>query len=645
MPPWKPEPGYGDPFQGARRLEQGEIDTIDRWVSGGAPEGNPTDLPEAPPWADDWRLGVPDVVIRMPEPYELPANGRDVFRNFVLAIPAASGVRYVQALEFIAGSHAVHHANIRIDETSASRERDAEDPLPGYEGLIPRSALYPEGYFLGWTPGQLPPKSPELAWRLNPGSDMVVQLHLRPTGRVEHVQVSIGLYFTSSPPRLTPTMLRLGKQYIDIPAGAKEHVVTDSYVLPVDVDVHAVQPHAHYRARKVEGFATLPDGKTKWLIRIPDWDFDWQDTYRYVRPFLLPKGTTLTMRYTYDNSGENPRNPHVPPQRVHWGQNSTDEMGDLWIQVVAHSKPELDLLVRQFRQKVFHEDILGYESVLAVTPDDLSLHDDVALLYMAVGRARDAVAHFSQSMRLAPKVAATHFNLGTALTAVGRIDDAIEQYKKSLELKPDYAVAHNNLGSVLLAKGNLKDAALHLSLALEIDPGLADAHNNLAKLLALEGRTKEALEHLNRALEIRPDYPDAQYNIARTLLTVGRGSEAAEHYRKALAMRPDWPPVLSEAAWLLATNPDPTVRNPIQAVAFAERAVAITNRRDPYALDVLAAAYAAAGSFDKAVATARAAQALLPEGDSALATAMLKRLSLFQKRLPFVDVHGAGPVR
>jgi len=643
MPPWKPEAGYGDPFQGSRRLDQQEIDTIDSWVSGGAPEGNPVDLPEAPRWTDDWRLGVPDVIVRMPDPYELPANGPDVFRNFVLPIPT-SGLRYVQAVEFIAGSHAVHHANLRIDETSESRDRDAEDPLPGYDGLIPRSAIYPEGYFLGWTPGQLPPKSPELAWRLNSGSDMVVQLHLRPTGRVERVQVSIGLYLTSNPPRLTPTMLRLGKQYIDIPPGAKEHVVSDFYVLPVDVDVHAVQPHAHYRARKIEGFATLPDGKTKWLIRIPDWDFDWQDTYRYVKPLLLPKGTTVTMRYTYDNSAGNPRNPQLPPQRVHWGQNSSDEMGDLWIQVVAHSEQDRELLVREFRQKVFREDILGYESVLSVTPADVSLHDDVALLYMAVGRANDAVAHFTQSVRLTPNIARTHFNLGTALIAAGRVDDAIAQYEKSLELKPDYAVAHNNLGSVLLAKGNLKDAVIHLSRALEIDPGLADAHNNLAKLLALAGHTNEALEHLKRALEIRPDHPDAEYNLARTLLSIRHASESAEHFRKALEMRPDWLPVLNEAAWLLATNPAPNVRNTVQAVFFAERAVALTNRRDPIALDVLAAAYAAAGNFDKAVATAQAAQALLPDGTSA-ASAVFGHLSLFKKRMPIVDVDSAGPIR
>jgi tetratricopeptide (TPR) repeat protein len=643
MPPWKPEPGYGDRFQGARVLEQREIDMIERWVSGGAPEGNSADLPEAPQWTDDWRLGVPDVVIRMPNPYDLRADGPDVFRNFVLPIPI-SDVRYVQAIEFIAGSHAVHHANLRIDETRTSRERDAEDPLPGYDGLLAGSARFPEGYFLGWTPGQLPPLSPDLAWRLNPGSDMVVQLHLRPTGHVERIQVSIGLYFTPKPPRLTPTMLRLGKQYMDIPPGESAYVVTDSYVLPVDVDVHAVQPHAHYRARKVEGFATLPDGKMKGLIRISDWNFDWQDTFRYVTPFTLPKGTTLTMRYTYDNSAANPRNPQLPPQRVRWGQNSTDEMGDLWIQVVAHSDSDTDLLVREFRQKVFREDILGYESVLGVTPNDVSLHDDVALLYMAVGRMDDAISHFSESAQLAPNIAATHFNLGTAMTAAGRIDAAIAEYRKALQLKPDYALAHNNLGSVLLVRGNLEEADLHLRRAVEIDPAQADAHNNLAKVLMFEGHTNEAIQHLQRALEIKPQYPDAHYNLARASLAQGRSSEAAYQYRKALTLRPDWPAVLSEAAWLFATHPDARVRDPEQAISLAERAVANTNRRDPTSLDALAAAYAAGGSFDKATAAAQAARSLLLDRDPGAESQIRERMALYQKRQRFVDVQGAGPI-
>src|SRR5262249_29459520 len=161
-----------------------------------------------------------------------------------------------------------------------------------------------------------------------------------------------------------------------------------------------------------------------------------QDTYRYARPFTLPKGTTLHMRYTYDNSAANRRNPQLPPQRVHWGQNSSDEMGDLWIQVVPRSRTDHDLLVREFRQKVFREDILGYETVLQRTPDDVGLHDDLALLYLEVGRVDDAIAQFSESRRITPDKAAVHFNLGTALTTAGRIDEAMVCFRQALQLEP-----------------------------------------------------------------------------------------------------------------------------------------------------------------------------------------------------------------
>jgi hypothetical protein len=166
-----------------------------------------------------------------------------------------------------------------------------------------------------------------MSWRLEPNSDLVVQLHLHPSGTPEIVQPGVAFFFTDTPPTRTPVMLRLGRQNIDIPAGAADYEVTDRYVLPVDVDVYAVQPHAHYRAKEIRGVATLPDGTKKWLIFIKDWDFSWQDLYRYTEPLALPKGTTIAMQYTYDNSVASPRNPDRPPRRERWGQNSTDEMG------------------------------------------------------------------------------------------------------------------------------------------------------------------------------------------------------------------------------------------------------------------------------------------------------------------------------
>jgi hypothetical protein len=157
------------------------------------------------------------------------------------------------------------------------------------------------------------------------------------------------VYFTDDPPERIPSMLRLGRQNIDIASETKNYTVTDSFVLPVDVVVQAVQPHAHNRAREITGSATLPDGTVQPLIDIKDWDFRWQHVYRYVQPFALPKGTPLSMRFTYDNSSDNPRNPDRPARRVCWGQRSSDEMGDLWIQVITGNDPAaLDVLAAAY---------------------------------------------------------------------------------------------------------------------------------------------------------------------------------------------------------------------------------------------------------------------------------------------------------
>jgi Tfp pilus assembly protein PilF/mono/diheme cytochrome c family protein len=645
MPPWKPEPGFADEFLGKRGLTEEQIATIEQWSDAGAPEGNPADLPPRADWSDGWRLGTPDLVIRMPEPYEVPAGGPDVFRIFVVPVPTEVA-RYVKGIEFLPGTRAVHHANIRLDETRTSWDLDARDPTPGYDGLLALTAHYPEGYFFGWTPGQLPPVSEDLAWRLNPGTDLVLQLHMRPTGKIERVQPAIGLYFAGQAPRVTPAMLRLGKQNIEIPPDRKDYVVTDSYVLPVDVDVHAVQPHAHYRAREVTGLATLPDGTTKGLLHIREWDFDWQDTYRYVTPFRLPRGTTLSMRYVYDNSASNRRNPQLPPQPVHWGQRSSDEMGDLWIQVVPRTRSDLDLLVREFRQKVFREDIVGYETVLRRTPNDVGLHDDLALLYLEVGRIDDAISQFSESTRLVPGKAAAHFNLGTALIAAGRMNEAMVRFRKALELDPDYTPALNNLGSLLAASGQLEEAAACYRRVLEIAPRSAQALNNLGSVLMRLDRAEEALTYLRRALEINPNYPDAEYNVAHALVLQQHPNDALAHYRKALTLQPDWPPVLTELGWLLAVHSDATVRDPVQAVSLAARAVVLTNRQDPRSLDVLAAAYAAAGRFDQAVTTAQTAVDLLRASSSPSAAGKVsERIEMYRRHQAFVDTRGSGPVQ
>jgi len=483
MPPWKVDPTNG-PFVGQHPLSSEEIDLIRRWIEGGAVEGNSDDTASLPQWTDGWQLGKPDLVVTLGQPFTLSAEGTDVFRIFVLPIPVESE-RYVRGIEFHPGNpKVVHHANIRVDTTRASRDQDEADPAPGYTGLIMRSAVYPDGHFLGWTPGQVAPLAPsDLAWRLAPHTDLVVEAHMQPSGKTEQVQPSVGFYFGDRPPTRTPAMLRLGRQTIDIPAGQAQYVVTDSYVLPVDVEVLALQPHAHYRLRDARGDATLPDGTVKPLLHIADWDFRWQHVYRYESPLALPKGTRLSMQYTYDNSAANPRNPEHPPKRVQWGQRSADEMGDLWIQALTRTPADLAALDQEFRQKVVAEDVNGYELEIERHPRDAGLRDTAALLYLELGRVEPAIAHFQKALAIKGPSAPAHFNLGTAMTLGKQFDEAVYEFQQAIRIDPKYSPAHNNLGTVYLAQGKVDEAIAEFREVVRLEPDSASAKANLAAAL------------------------------------------------------------------------------------------------------------------------------------------------------------------
>jgi hypothetical protein len=415
MPPWKPEPGYGE-FAGVRRLSDDQVSLIQRWAEEGAVQGDLENIPSVPRWSSGWQLGQPDLVVMMLEPYVLEADRRDAFRSFVIPAPV-SGTRYVRGVEFRSGNRrVVHHANIKIDQTRSSRALDDEEPGPGYEGGGGHSAKFPDGHFLGWTPGHVPRLlPPDMAWRLEPGSDLVVELHMMPTGKAEPVQISVGFFFADQPLSRLPYMLRLGRQDIDIPAGEREYVSMDTYVLPVDVEVVAVQPHAHDLAREIKGFARLPDGTTKWLLYIKDWDFNWQEVYYYSKPVALRRGTTLVMQYTYDNSAENVRNPNHPPRRVTFGQTTSSEMGDLWFQVVPRNAGDRAILDGDYAPKMLQQDIAGDEKMLEMNPGDARLHIDLAFCYLEAGRVADAIAHFEQAVRLEPGSSEARYHLGTAL--------------------------------------------------------------------------------------------------------------------------------------------------------------------------------------------------------------------------------------
>jgi len=507
MPPWKADPIDG-PFVGQHPLSDLEIETIRQWVGAGAPEGEARSAPARRQWTEGWQLGKPDLVVTLPEAYALQPTGTDVFRVFVMPLPVAK-TRFVRGLEFRPGNaRVVHHANIRLDRTPASRALDAADPAPGYSGLILRSADYPEGYFLGWTPGQIAPLVPkDLAWRLDPGTDLVVEIHMQPSGKPEAVQPSIGLYFDDAPPTRTAAMLRLGRQNIDIPAGEKLYTIRDAYTLPVDVEVLALQPHAHYRARDIMGEVKLPDGRSRELIHIRDWDFRWQHVYRFETPLKLSRGTTLSMRYIYDNSADNARNPERPPKRARWGQRSSDEMGDLWIQVLTKNETDLVTLTQQFRAKVAAEDVLGYEAEIERRPEEAGLRDDAALLYLELGRPEEAAEHFRKALALKGSDAAAHYNLGTALTLGRHFDQAEYEYRQALRLDKSYANAHNNLGNVLMAEGRFPDAVQQFREVVRLQPESAVAHSNLSTALANAGDYQGAVEEADAALKLKPPEP------------------------------------------------------------------------------------------------------------------------------------------
>ena len=473
MPPWKPKPGYGR-FAGERGLTEGQIAAIRRWIAGGELEGNPDDLPPLPAWTNDWELGQPDLVAPMPAAYTLPADGADVFRNFAIPLPVDS-TRYVRALEFKPGNgRIVHHATMMIDRTGGARKKDGRDGQPGFAGMSFGEAQDADGHFLGWTQGKTPyAGSDSLAWRLDPGTDLLLQLHMLPTGKPEPIQSQIGFYFAAAPPKRRPAMLRLGRKDIDIPAGEADYRIRDTYTLPVDVEVLTIYPHAHYLGAETRAYAELPAGGKEWLIWIEDWDFNWQDDYRFAAPVFLPAGSTLVMEYTYDNSAQNPRNPHDPPQRVRYGLHSADEMGDLTLQVLPRRAADLPRLKRDFYRKWLEQEIDGYKMLLAADPADWDTHHTLAMFYLRSGQRATAFPHFEQALRHNPNYAEARVNFGIALAQDKQLDRAIAQFEQALQRTPGFVQAHFNLGMALALQGRMAKARPHLDEVIRQRPDMA----------------------------------------------------------------------------------------------------------------------------------------------------------------------------
>lgn len=477
MPPWPPEPGYGE-FTGARHLSAKEIALLQSWVDGGMVEGNPADLPPTPQWPSDWQLGKPDLVVTLPRAYTLPAEGKDVYRNFVVPVPI-SGSKYVSALEFLPNNKSVHHGFIKVDRTGQSALREAQGGGPGFPGMsVP--AEMPGGHFLSWQPGKTPAAAPRgLAWVLEKGNDLVLQLHMRTTGKAEQVQPMVGLYFTDQAPTNKTFKIVLTSLAIDIPAGRTNYVVNDSYVLPVDVQLLAILPHAHYLAREVRGTARLPDGSEKPLIWIKKWDFNWQGDYRYAEPISLPKGTRVSMRFSFDNSTNNLNNPHHPPRQVTYGPQTTDEMAELWLQLLPRNAADLEILTRDFNNKNMQVLADNVQFRLKRNPQDVQAHKELGTIMIMAGRPEAAEESLRTAVRLSPANSEAHRLLANALQQLRRDADALVEYQEAIRLDPQNFKAHGSLGMMNLIRGKLDEAKGNFGRALEINPADTNAQTGL----------------------------------------------------------------------------------------------------------------------------------------------------------------------
>ena len=510
MPPWLPEP-QDLRFADELRLSDEQIALIQRWVEEGAVEGTPADLPPAPQFVPGWQLGRPDEIIEAEKPYTLPPSGSDMYWNFVFRTPV-DRVRWLKAIEIRPGDkRVVHHANILVDRNQSARRLEAEPHtgFPGMELKIESESFDPDSHFLFWKPGTVPRPEPEgMSLRLDKDTDLVLNIHLQPSGKPEKIQPSLGLYFTQKPATLFPLLLQLeNDRQLDIPPGEKRFLVTDEFRLPVDVDLLAIYPHAHYLGKDLQALATLPDGSEKTLIHIPHWDLNWQAVYRYANPVVLPKGTTISMRYIFDNSSDNPANPHNPPRRVVGGNRSSDEMAHLWLQVLPHFSHDA-----AFDPRMLLQEAMARRN-LEKNPADFEAHYNLAAMLQARGVQDEAIKHFELAVRVRPQDATANNALGASLLAAGRISEAIPYLHAALRSQPDNFDAHYNLANALVSQDNFLEAIEHYRAAVSLHPDDANAEANLGGALAETGKISEARLHFQRALRIDPNHKLARENL------------------------------------------------------------------------------------------------------------------------------------
>ncbi|MEC7725421.1 MAG: tetratricopeptide repeat protein, partial [Planctomycetota bacterium] len=389
-------------------------------------------------------------------------------------------------------------------------------------------AAPPDGHFLGWTPGKTVRRSPKgMSWRLFPGDDFVLQLHAVPVGKPERVRPKIGVWFTDEGMRQPYELVMLFSEEIDLAPGARDVVVRDHLVLPVPVALHAIYPHAHYVCRRMSATATLPDGSKQRLFAIDAWDFDWQDDYLYREPVSLPAGTRVEMEYVYDNSEDNDNNPIRPPQRVRFGQESTDEMATLTLALTVQSPQARDALA------------------LASVDRDLEKLPSAWNLLMRKSRLERARRNWGVAQRcidraceISPGAPDVWFERGVLAGMRQQPQQAERDFRRALQVDPGHAMSHMQLGTICALRRDDQGALRHFGAALQALPNAPEAHQNFATANYASDRFDVAERHYRIALRLNPSYFNAQLNLGRVLLAQGRKAAARVELQRAAALRP-----------------------------------------------------------------------------------------------------------
>jgi hypothetical protein len=335
MPPWHADAPRGT-FSNDRRLTDREKDTLIRWVTSGAPQGNPSDLPPAPNFTEGWEIGKPDVVLSIP-PYEIPASGTIDYQNF--SVPTNfSEDKWVQAIEVRPGVRSVvHHVLVFSREPGgtarpvafvsvvpprpAAASRPSAPPSPSEP-----QQLGPQALIATMAPGtKAMTFEPGTAIRIKAGAVLSFQLHYTTNGKACLDQTSVGMIFAKQPPRMEMRTSAFINAVFHIPAGSTDQAVDSAIQFEQDSHIFALFPHTHLRGKSWRYVLVYPDGRSEVVLSVPKYDFNWQTFYEFTKPLAVPKGSRLEATAHYDNSLNNPSNPD-PKVEVRWGEQTWNEM-------------------------------------------------------------------------------------------------------------------------------------------------------------------------------------------------------------------------------------------------------------------------------------------------------------------------------